>query len=160
MQATQAQYGIYSEVELAKNAKQQNVMWSVCKQWVHLYFSGHNFSFSAKATSLFKPYVCLCLLPAPCLCNKFLGNVTRRHTSSDVEFRLVLISSSSCWQNSTPFWCKSSLCMIKIDNFRTYHELSFCNLKSFLFFIPFVVFLLKNEGCMMAPIILPPSQLL
>ena len=33
--------------------------------------------------------------------------------------RLFLIAPMNCWQNSTPFWCKASLCTIKIDDFRT-----------------------------------------
>ena len=61
-------------------------------------------------------------------CKKFLGDVARRCSSSFSAVRLVLIAPLICWQNSTPFWCKASLCTIKIENFRTYHGQSLFNL--------------------------------
>ena len=39
--------------------------------------------------------------------------------SSYDAVRPVMIAPMNCWRNSTPFWCKPSLCTIKIDNFRT-----------------------------------------
>ena len=33
--------------------------------------------------------------------------------------RLILMSPIDCWRHFTPFWCKASFCMTKIDNFRT-----------------------------------------
>ena len=33
--------------------------------------------------------------------------------------RLIMMSPIYCWRNSSPFWCKASLCTIKIDDFRT-----------------------------------------
>ena len=44
-----------------------------------------------------------------------------RRTSSYGTVRLVLIAPLNCWRNSTQFWCKASLCTIKIENFRQYH---------------------------------------
>ena len=46
-------------------------------------------------------------------------NFARRRTSSKVGVRLLLIEPLNCWQNSTPFWCKTSFCTIEIDDFRT-----------------------------------------
>ena len=57
--------------------------------------------FLARATSLYKPYSAV--LPACLSCNKFLGYVARRRTSSYGAVRLVLITPLNCWRNSTPF---------------------------------------------------------
>ena len=50
---------------------------------------------------------------------QILGDVARCHILSYGAVRLI--APLNCWQNSTQFWCKASLCTIKIDNFRTYH---------------------------------------
>ena len=59
--------------------------------------------------------VTVCVRVPVCM---YVTNFRRRRTSS---LGAVLIAPLNCWRNSTPFWCKASLCMIKIDNFRTYH---------------------------------------
>ena len=52
-------------------------------------------------------------------------NFGRRYATSYVivygAVRQVLKAPLKNWQNSTPFWCKASLCTLKIDHFRTYH---------------------------------------
>ena len=60
-------------------------------------------------------YVCMCVL---CM---YVTNFMRRRSSSYGAVTLVLITPLNCWLNSTPFWCKASLCTIKIGYFRTYH---------------------------------------
>ena len=40
----------------------------------------------------------------------FFSNVARRFTLLYGTDRLVQISQLNCWQNSTPYWCKTSLC--------------------------------------------------
>ena len=49
----------------------------------------------------------------------FNRSLMRRRTLSWGADKLVLIAPLNCWRNSTPFWCKASLCTIKIDDFRT-----------------------------------------
>ena len=63
-------------------------------------------------------YVCICVCMCVCMC---VANFWRCRVASYSAVRLVLITPLNCWRNSTPFWCKASLCTIKIDNFRTYH---------------------------------------
>ena len=66
----------------------------------------------------------LCVSLCPCLslsqCNRFLSGVAQHSSSFYSAVRLALTAPLNCWRNSTPFWCKASLCMIKNDNFRTY----------------------------------------
>ena len=63
---------------------------------------------------------CMCLCVYVCV-KQIFGDVARCRTWSYGAVRLVLIAPFNCWRNSTPFWCKTSFCMIKIGNFRTYH---------------------------------------
>ena len=56
-----------------------------------------------------------------CVC-MYVTNISWCRTSSYVAVTLVLIAQLNCWRNSTPFRCKASLCTIRIDNFRTYHD--------------------------------------
>ena len=50
--------------------------------------------------------------------NFFFSNIVRRLSSPCGAVRLVLISPLNCWQSSIPFLCKTSFCMLKINNFR------------------------------------------
>ena len=59
--------------------------------------------------------------PAVQWCYQNQSNYTvRRRTSSYDEATLHLMAPMDFWRNSTPFWCKASLCTLKIDNFRIY----------------------------------------
>ena len=47
--------------------------------------------------------------------------IVRRCIALYDTVRLFLVTPMNCWRNSNPFWCKASLCTIKIGNFSTYH---------------------------------------
>ena len=78
----------------------------------------------ARPTSLYElpchnVYVYVCVYVHMSVTN--FSDVTRRRMSSPGAVRQVLIAPLKNWRNSTPFWCKASLCTLKIDHFRTYH---------------------------------------
>ena len=88
------------------------------KSWFH-YWENVVFKFCQALFlgSVLPPYVVLCV--CACVINQFFSNIVWHCTTSYDVAVWILMSPIDCWKNSTPFWCKISLCTTKVDKSRT-----------------------------------------
>ena len=81
-----------------------------CTSWVHLRYISDSQIHISKKSGISKAY------PRYSLGISQVPGITRI-----IAVRVVIIVPMNYWQNSTPFWCKASLCTIKFDECRTYY---------------------------------------